>query len=315
MIDTLPLRLLQAISRLGSFSAAGREFGYTQPAVTYQMRNLERSVGAELTVRRGRETRLTAAGEELLVHAEHILAVVRSAEVAMTTFAGGRRGVVRVASFPSCYATVTTEAVAGLRASNPAVQVRLRQAEPEEALGLARSGDVDLAIVYRFSESAEPRRSAEARRGLHSIPLLQDQISVILPPDHASAQRSTVSLADLAEDEFLVGTSWFGRMLEAAAERLGFTPRTTLVADDFVAMQAMVAHGMGVACISGLGLSAHRNPRVVARPLAGWPDRIVEIEMWSDLLRLPYISDFVDALHAAVALVETDRDALVVGVR
>ena len=75
MFDLRQLNLLQAVARTGSYSAAGRELGYTQPAVTYQMRNLERQVNAPIAVRVGRTMRLTRVGEELLTHADRITAL------------------------------------------------------------------------------------------------------------------------------------------------------------------------------------------------------------------------------------------------
>ncbi len=88
MFDLSQLRLLQEVGRTGSYSAAGRELGYTQPAVTYQMRNLERQVGAPLAVRLGRTMRLTSAGEALLEHADRITAQVRAAEHEMAALVG-----------------------------------------------------------------------------------------------------------------------------------------------------------------------------------------------------------------------------------
>ncbi|WP_159063118.1 LysR family transcriptional regulator, partial [Streptomyces scabiei] len=74
MIEARHLRVLRAVAATGSFSAAGRALGCTQPAVSQQMKALESSVGTPLLVRTGRETRLTQAGEALVRHAAGILA-------------------------------------------------------------------------------------------------------------------------------------------------------------------------------------------------------------------------------------------------
>ena len=65
MYDPRQLQVLTEVARTGSYTAAAEALGYTQPAVSYQMRTLERSVGAPLTTRQGRGIRLTAAGQAL----------------------------------------------------------------------------------------------------------------------------------------------------------------------------------------------------------------------------------------------------------
>ncbi|WP_033196210.1 LysR family transcriptional regulator, partial [Streptomyces xiaopingdaonensis] len=69
MFDSRHIRTFHEVVRTGSYSAAARELGYTQPAITQQMKALERSVGTPLFVRAGRRMRLTEAGETLARHA------------------------------------------------------------------------------------------------------------------------------------------------------------------------------------------------------------------------------------------------------
>ena len=295
--------MLQEIARLGSYSAAARELGYTQPAVTYQIRNLEKAVGAPLAVRCGREMHLTDAGRELLGHAEHILAAVRGAEEAMSVFVGTKQGRVRVAAFPSSYATLVADAVARLTKGNSGLSVELIEAEPADARSMVRSGDADVAVGYRFKSSVydrpgKPTRAADGGE-LARIHLMDDRMQAVLPPGHPAAGATTIGVADLRDDTILIASSRFGDLIDQAGIDLGFVPRTASVADDFVAMQAMVAHGLGVALVPDLGLAAHRDPRVVARPLRDWPDRIVEVELWPDLLRLEAVNDLIAALHGA----------------
>src|SRR6185312_9333091 len=100
MLDPRQLVLLQEVARSGSYSAAGRALGFTQPAITYQMRCLEREVGAPLTVRSGRTMQLTDTGRALLVHAERILATLRAAEDDLRARRDNGAGRIRLAAFP-----------------------------------------------------------------------------------------------------------------------------------------------------------------------------------------------------------------------
>ena len=84
VIEARHLRVLRTVAATGSFSAAGRELGCTQPAVSQQMKALESSVGTPLLIRSGREMRLTQAGEALVRHAAGILAGLTAAEEAVS---------------------------------------------------------------------------------------------------------------------------------------------------------------------------------------------------------------------------------------
>ncbi|MEO9238408.1 MAG: hypothetical protein ABI418_09975, partial [Jatrophihabitantaceae bacterium] len=65
-------------------------------------------------------------------------------------------------------------------------------------------------------------------------------------------------------------------------------------------MQSLAAHGLGVTLVPELALAAHRDERLVARTLVGWPDRQVEVELWPDQLRVPAVAAMLAALQAAV---------------
>src|SRR5688500_9032028 len=90
------LKAFVTVIEQGSFSAAAERLGLTQPAVSLQVRQLERKLNTTLTERVGRKVRPTAAGAELLGHAESIDAVVSAAIEAVTRHASGTIGRVRL---------------------------------------------------------------------------------------------------------------------------------------------------------------------------------------------------------------------------
>ena len=150
VIEARHLRVLRAVSRTGSFSAAARELGYTQPAVSQQMKALEKSVGTPLVVRVGRGVQLSEAGEVLVRHAAGILAGLTAAEEELATIAGLRAGRVRLVSFPTASSTLVPPAVAAVRRSRPGVRVSLTEAEPPESLAMLRGGDCEVALAFRY---------------------------------------------------------------------------------------------------------------------------------------------------------------------
>ncbi len=136
--DLHRLRVLRAVARERSFSAAARALDYTQPAIGHHIRRLEAELGTPLVIRRGRTIDLTPAGEALVARADSLLAGASAAWEEVAAVAGLRAGRVRLATFPSAGATFVPPALALLRDAHPGLEVTLVEDEPPE-LGAARA--------------------------------------------------------------------------------------------------------------------------------------------------------------------------------
>ena len=115
----------------------------------------------------------------------------------------------------------------------------------------------------------------------------------MLPMDHPAASHRLIRLNRLVDATFIIASTQFEARLQRAAETVGFSPKTLMVADDYVAMQALVAAGFGVALVPDLAMRAHRDPRVVSRTLVGWPRRHIAVEAWPDMLRVQSVRAMV----------------------
>jgi len=169
MLDLRRLRVLQAVAREGSLSAAARALDYTQPAIGHHVRRLEAEVGTALVVRRGRGVALTPAGVALAARADALLAAAATAEEEVAAIAGLRRGRVRLVAFPSASATLVPPALARLRAEHPGLDVTLEEAEPPGSVERVRAGDADVALTF-----AHPGLEPEDDEGLHRVVLREE---------------------------------------------------------------------------------------------------------------------------------------------
>ncbi len=302
VLDPRHLRLLVEVHRRGSVSAAAAALGYSQPAATHQLKMLGREVGAAVTVRVGRGIRLTDVGLALLGPAETVLRAVRAAQVQIAEHVAGGETSVRIGAFPSACAALVPQALVRLRASHPDVEVSLALLEPPEALAQLRGGHCDVAVVYHDVARPPSQRSA-----LTGLPLLSDQPTLLLPREHALAGRRRIELADLAGERWIVGSAATGEQLRRRFPD-GAGPAAVIVAvDDYVAIQALVAAGMGVAVIPGLAVDAHRHPDVVEAVVAGWPRRGVSALCGRDLQRSPAVQATFAALRAAADSLASPR--------
>ncbi|MYV52063.1 LysR family transcriptional regulator [Streptomyces sp. SID3212] len=295
MIEARHLRVLRTVAATGSFSAAARALGCSQPAVSQQMKALEASAGTPLIVRAGREMRLTQAGDVLVRHATGILAGLTAAEEEIAAIVGLRTGRVRLASFPSGSSTLVPAALAALRAAHPGTRVSLVEAEPPRSAGLLRDGDCEVALAFRYGGSAAEWDDLVVK------PLLVDRLVGVVPEGHPLAGAMSVSLGDLAGEPWIAGCPRCREQLVGACARAGFTPRIDFATDDYPAVIGLVAAGLGVAVLPELALRSVRTEGVRTLALEPAVEREVVALTLPDLAHVPTVAATLDQLVLAAA--------------
>ncbi|WP_336207877.1 LysR family transcriptional regulator [Nonomuraea sp. LPB2021202275-12-8] len=265
MLDVVRLRVLLAVARRGSLTAAARELHYSQPSVSHHLARLEAETGAKLIQRAGRGIRLTEAGKLLAERAADIVGRLDAAADELASHVGLRSGRVRLAAFPSALGTFIPKAVMRLDQAHPGLRLHLTETEPPEALKLLRAGRVDVAVMFRYDDTA-PEDS-----GIQMIHLLDDPSYLLSPRPGGTAGEPDehAELAPHAEAAWIAGCDRCRSHLLDICAKAGFQPRITFTSDDIVAVQALVAAGMGITVLPGLALRAHRHPDVAAAPIPG----------------------------------------------
>ncbi|MCP9208701.1 LysR family transcriptional regulator [Streptomyces cucumeris] len=299
MIEARHLRVLRAVAATGSFSAAARELGCTQPAVSQQMKALEGAAGTPLLIRTGREMRLTEAGEALVRHAAGILAGLTAAEEEVAAIAGLRAGRVRLVSFPSGSSTLVPTALAGMRAAHPGTRVSLVEAEPPRSVEMLRAGDCEIAVAFRYPQADDAAEAGGGWEDLVARPLLSDRLVVVVPREHRLAGAGTVGMAELAEEPWIAGCPRCRRHLVEVCESEGFTPRIDFATDDYPAVIGLVAAGLGVAVLPELALESVRAKGAVTLEVKPAVRREVVALTLPDLARVPAVAATLDRLESA----------------
>ncbi|CAL9458845.1 LysR family transcriptional regulator [Streptomyces sp. enrichment culture] len=294
MFDSRHIRTFHEVVRAGSYTAAARALGYTQPAITQQMKALERSVGTPLFVRVGRRMRLTEAGQTLARHAEVILDSISTAQQQMESLTRLRSGKVTVCAFPSASATLVPEALAALAVAHPGIRVGLREDEPPESLRRVVRGESDITLAFTY-----PGLREQVPEELVEIPLLEDQLTVLLPTGHPMARRRAVKLDELAGERWIAGClRCRANFLHECAE-LGFAPEIAFSTDDNLVVQSLVAEGLGIAMVPGLVLSFLVHKKVTGRALDPASRRQVSAYVLREHLHVPATARVLGALREA----------------
>jgi len=295
MFNLERLRMLQAVSRHGSVSAAADGLHVTTSAVSQQLAKLEREAGQTLLARNGRGVRLTDAGRLLAGHADLILSQVERARAELEERRGQAVGRLVLGAFPTAARGLLARACGLLRAGHPQLEVSLRECEPDDCgAGLAR-GDLDIGVVLDWYN--KPLALPE---GLVRRPLLDDVVDIAVPTGHPLAGRDSVELEELAPDSWISGPEggFCNDWLMFTLRSKGIEPRIAHHAAEYPTHLALVAAGLGVAVVPRLG----RGPvpgDVRLLPVRHVMHRHVYAVWREDADRRPSVRAAVDALARA----------------
>ena len=302
MLDVTRLRVLAAVAKYGSVTAAARALNYAQPSVSHHLARLEAETGTALVQRSGRGIQLTEAGRLLAGRAEEILGRLDAAEQELAAHVGQREERIRLAGFPSALATVVPMAAAWLRAEHPGVELLLTEAEPQTALHLLRGGQVDVALVFRYLRDGTPIAAAEGdEEGTRARLLLDEPVHLVSQAtgDQPPAAAEPV-LAAYAGHRWIAGCESCRAHLLWQCELAGFTPVIAFTTDDVLVAQALAAAGLGVAMLPDLALRAARHPAVRAEPLAGARRQVLAFT-YGEPPDPPAVGHLLDALTRAAS--------------
>jgi LysR family transcriptional regulator, low CO2-responsive transcriptional regulator len=244
------LRVFEAVARTGSFSRAAEALSVTQPAVTLQIRQLERDRGVQLFERIRRRPRLTEAGLVLQDYARRIFALVDEAGRRLEGARGLTSGRLRLVTGPtgSAYAA---DLVAAFHRRYPGVHVALSVDTSERIVHRVLTFGDDLGLV-----GEEQQHPALARQ-----PFCGDPLVVIVGRAHPWARRRTVSVRELVDVPLITreAISTTRRFLEA---RLGSATRRLRVAMELGSNDAIKR---AVELGAGVGIVSHEMVRTEAR--------------------------------------------------
>jgi molybdate transport repressor ModE-like protein len=285
-VELRHLAALQALADEGSISRAAARLGYTQPAVSQQLAALERLLETRLYDRRRGPagTRLTPAGERLLIHARAMLARIEIALTDVKAARDGHAGVLTIGTFPSAGTAILAPSVTTFRKAAPGVEMRLIESTSDlELLRLLERGQLDVTFAML------PLRDGPfAWRKLMDDPY----VLVVGRASGALADAETVSLSDLSELPLIEFRHSEERVRQSLRLR-GLPANVIFRSDDNPTVMALAAGGLGVAVVPRLTVQPGYDIRILELP--DLPPRQIAIVWHRDRERRAADEAFIDA--------------------
>ena len=272
--------LLTAVEQ-GSFTKAAERLGYTQSGLTHMMHALEKEVGFPLLIRDRYGVRLTAAGERLLPTVREFQQVSKRLEHQISLVGNQKRENIRVAAYSSICMHWLPAVVSSFRRDYPGISVDIRMGSVDEMYTWLQEDKVDLSFV-----------SNQHREGFDWVPLWDDPLLAILPPDYPIGSRAVFPVSEFDGREFLMPSQGFDYDILPIFRSAGVSPdiRDTSVDDGTVI--SMVELGLGYSILSALILRG-RQDNIISRPLEGGAHRALGITLPSLKQATPILHQFI----------------------
>ena len=288
------LRYFVAVAEELHFGRAATRLRIAQPALSQQIRQLERELGVELLARTKRRVALTEPGRLFLPEARRTLAQAAAAVDVARRAGEGQVGRLRIGYVDAALWGVLPAVLGAYRERHPAVRLTLLERLPTQQVAALRLGDLDVGI------GPPPRVAGE----FDTAPVSEETVVVALPAAHALAAHDAIDLRDLADEPWvLVPARMPSRLRElvmTACAAAGFTPRVAQEARQLDALVALVSAGLGVTFVPH---AAGRLPRagVVYRPLRDQALRFPLVAAWRQGDAPPTVDSFLAVLREVVA--------------
>lgn len=232
------LETLVHVAELGSLSRAAERLHIAQPALSRQVRLLERELGMTLFDRHGRGMVLNDSGQEVLRHAYRVFGELDEIRNVASADGAGLRGQLAIGLPPTVADLLTLPLVTALTDRHPNATLRVVSAYSRFLLDWLRRGDIDLAVLYDVGPTT----------ALHTTPLLDEELHLIGPPDAGLSFGAPVPLRDLAGQRMLLPSRGHGlrNLLDRAAADAGFDFDVRVEADSYGALKDLVKAGHGM---------------------------------------------------------------------
>jgi len=193
-MDLWQLQIFCKVVELSSFSKAGQVIHLSQPTVSSHIKDLENHFGCPLIDRMARCAVPTKAGELLYAYGQRLLALREETETAMAEFQGQYKGTLRIggSTIPGGY--LLPKVIGQFNRTYPDIHISLVIGDSQDIVQKTLGGEIEIGIVgARFSEPH-----------LHTTPLTNDSLKLIVQPHHPLADRASITIEALRREPLIV---------------------------------------------------------------------------------------------------------------
>lgn len=294
MIENFKLRVFRVVADTLNFSKAAEELHLTQPAVTSQVRTLEEGLGIALFDRVGRNATLTPAGKALLPYVRQIETLTSDAIAALAPF-GAQEGVeLNIGASHTISVYLLPKLLPMLVRDWPKLRIHVVSGSTNEILNALATHQVSIGLIEA------PGHRPDLKIEVFS----EDELSLILPPSHRWAKKTTLRAAEIVQEPILLRESGSGmrRFVEDYLEQNGVLSQQLHTNVDMNSTEAIISAveaGLGIGFVPVMALDkAKLTNSIKIVPLENGPiKRQLSFALLSGPIREGPLQDLIELLR------------------
>ena len=245
-------------------SEAALHLHVAQSAISRQIANLESELGVQLFEREGRNVKLLPIGKIFLVHAKEAMKAIDFAKKQMDEYIDPERGSIKIGFPTSLASTMLPHLLAEFKEQYPHIHFQLRQGAYNFLIDAIKARELDIAFLGPVVTD-DPHINGDI--------LFNEQMFLLAPRNHRLANRKSVYLTELKDEEFVLFPKGyiFEKLVVDACQSVGFDPNVTTEGEDMDAIKGMVAAGIGLTILPESALHEQSSNFTVTIPISS-PD-------------------------------------------
>lgn len=259
----------------GSFTRAAEELGYSQSAVSQNVRALEQETGVTLLSRRKDGVQLTQDGQEFYPYIQSIFQAEQALERKRQETMGLQNSLIRIGTFTSVSRNLLPPMMKRFKEKYPDVRFVLRQGEYTSIPQWIRQGEIDFGFVNQ-----------DAVEGMETRLLYEDHMLAVLPQGHRLEKKSSLTLQDISAEPLILLDEGEHSVLLDAFHSAGLTPNLAYEVYDDYSILSMVRQGLGISVLYEKVVAGFEQG-LSLRPIQESPRRRVALS-WLSWDIMPY---------------------------
>ena len=259
----------------GSFTRAAEELGYSQSAVSQNVRALEQETGVTLLSRRKDGVQLTQDGQEFYPYIQSIFQAEQALERKRQETMGLQNSLIRIGTFTSVSRNLLPPMMKRFKETYPDVRFVLRQGEYTSIPQWIRQGEIDFGFV-----------NEDAVEGMETHLLYEDHMLAVLPQGHPLSEKSMLSLADISREPLILLDEGEHSVLLEAFRHAKLSPNLAYKVYDDYSILSMVRQGLGISVLYEKVVAGFEQG-LSLRPILESPRRRVALS-WLSWDTMPY---------------------------
>jgi DNA-binding transcriptional LysR family regulator len=238
MINLNQLRAFYQAAKCQNLSIAAKNLFVSQPAVTAQVKLFEEHCGLKLFKKKGRHLHLTGEGKALYDYAHKIFEYEKKIEDAVKQMKELKQGTLQLGSARTYARYFMPFLLTGFRDAYPQIKLHLDEGSSLDMIRSLIDLKNEVVIIARTEDNPD----------IAFIPFSQEELVLILSPDHCLAQEKIIDFAQLAEEPIIMKDSGSGtrRLVDALYARKNCTPNVLMETSDAEIIKLLVQHGEGI---------------------------------------------------------------------